>query len=154
MPRLPGYRERIHVDVPIHVEHLEAEYQRVITNASDASVVIVDVAASRADITVDIGTADKPLGLRVSGPWLTGQRETTILQILSVANDALQEGKEMSAMEIIAEAIKGGQRSSVLRPVVVSTRRDWRCTIRLNEGAPPGPVDVWVRTLETRDISV
>jgi hypothetical protein len=153
MARLVGYRERVQVDIPIHIEHLEHEYVRVFApDPSDGTTIVMDIAATRADVTIDLA-ADKSPGLRASGPWLTGQRETTIFQILQVANDALQEGKEKSAMEIIAEAIKGGSRSSVLRPMVISVRKEWTCTIRLNDGAPPGPVDVWLRTLVSRDVA-
>lgn len=155
MPRITGYRERIAVDVPIHIAHLDHESPYIFNkgpDVTDFTVIIVDLAASRSDITIDIATNQK-FAASVSGPWLTDRTATTIFDILSVANDAVQEGKEKSAIEIIAEAINNGGHSGVLRPIVVPVRQGWQCTIRLNEGALPGPVDVWIRTLKSRDVA-
>jgi hypothetical protein len=165
------------VDIPIHIEHLRADddiayangvaipggFKRVFApNSSDLTVVVIDIAASRADVTIDVGdTASdrRPYSLRVSGPWLTGMRtEAMIVDMLHIANDAVQEGKTLSAMEVITQLLEGSAKGdrrnafAVLRPVVVPVRAGWHVTVHLNAGAPPGPVDIWIRTLETRDV--
>lgn len=157
-PRLHGVRERIQVDIPLHVSYLAHDEawreSRRVVDAADHDTIVLDVAASRPDVTVDIGVDGRKRALSISGPWLTNLRDRAILEILKVASDAMTEGRTLTAMEVVAEALAGGAAApTVLRPVVVPVNMAWWCTIRLNDGAPAGPVDVWLRTLVTRAVA-
>ncbi len=160
MPRLRGYRDSVQHDYHVHISELEYDskygpwgFRRIMPMISDQTLVVYDVAASREDITIvfEVGTRDC---LTVTGPWLTKPREALIVQLMQVAYDAIQEGKVKSAMEVIAEVIEKGpsRASGILRPLIVPVRQNWGLRVRANEGSKPGPVDIWIRTLLTRDV--
>ena len=158
-PRIAPYRERIQIDIPIVIAHLNRKdgFRRV-AQAGDSAVVVVDLAASRADITISISKGFGPPEMVVTGPWLTGRRNEGIVRdILQIANDALQSGRTMAALDVIAQALTAKNGSvttgSVIRPIIIPVRQNWQIDVKLNEGAEEGPVDLWVRTLETRDIN-
>lgn len=159
MPRLHGYRERVQIDMHIHVADLTSRFYRELEpNPSDQTIVLVDVSASRPDVTISFDVGTKRDLLVVTGPWLTGrQTESTIMDILMIANDAVIEGKTKSTMEILSELVdrtaKSDRRMGVLRPIIVPVRQRWGVQVQRNEGAPCGPVDIWLRTLHTRDVA-
>lgn len=160
MPRLHGYRDRVQHDIHIHIDHLEYDAKHgpwdgwrreMPQDANDLTIIVIDVAASREDITITfaVGTRDC---LTATGPWLTRPRETLLMQMMQVANDALQEGKVKSAMDVITEVLeKGGRRGiAIVQPIVVPVRQNWGIRVAANEGSQPGPVDIWLRTLRSR----
>lgn len=159
-PGFGGYqRMRTSVDIPIRIPRLVDPYeQRFETVGEDTTHVIMDVAASRADVTIEI-YVDRDMGrdpaAAVTGPWLLGRGDHVFVrEALRIAQDALASGENLRADEVLAQALTLPEvkELAMLRPVVVPVRMDWRLRVKLNEGAPPGPVDIWVRTLRTRDI--
>lgn len=153
---------RVQQDEHIHIPHLTRAMQgiggfrREMTQPGWASIVITDVAASHADMSITIIVGDKP-STTITGPWLTGRVfESTIMEIMMIANDALQEGRPTDTMKILADMVDKRARSdkpiSLLTPIIVPVRQNWRVVVDLNEGAPPGPADIWIRTIHSRDV--
>lgn len=126
-PRIRGYVDRVQIDVPLLIAHLDAKGFCLVTDVGGNPIVIVDLAASRDDVTISIAVGFDAPSMVVSGPWLTGRRnEGVIADILSVANDAILEGRMKTALEVIAQALTRKDKSvttgSVIRPRVVSAR--------------------------------
>lgn len=152
--RIPDLRGRHAVDF---------DYQAGSDPQDQETLLIVDVAASRRDITVEIYSTnlDGSPHATITGPWLTGHADQSFLRdMLSIAIDAAREKRELSALEVMTQAFFGDPLSplarlnngSILRPVVVPVRAMWRVRVRLNEGGQPGPADVWIRMFQVRPV--
>lgn len=170
MPRLHGYRDRIQRDTHIHFEHVppysviidrdirlarDGVRKPIDLGAGDYSIVVVDVRASRPDVTLSFSVGDKTDVLTVTGPWLVGQHgESLLLEMLAIVGDARQEGRTADAMAVLTEMLERRRSATtVLRPIIIPIRQHWAVTAYTNEGAQPGPLDVWVRALLTRDVA-
>jgi hypothetical protein len=150
-------------DHHIHIPHLTRSNELHSTfrkqmpmRTDDASIVIVDVAASHADLSITFVVGERSL-VNITGPWLTGRVfESTIMDVMMVANDAVQEGRTKDTMQILCDLVdrqaRSDRRMSMLTPIIVPVRQSWGFTANLNEGATPGPVDIWIRTLVSRDV--
>lgn len=163
MPRLHGYRERIQRDAHIHFEHVptfaDGGVRKPINlgaHAGDYSLIVADVRASRADVLLSFSVGDRADVLTVTGPWLVGQHhgESLLMDMLAIVEDARQEGRTADAMAVLTEMLERRRSATtVIRPIVIPIRQHWAVTAYTNEGAQPGPLDVWVRTLLTRDVA-
>lgn len=155
MPRLHGYRERVQRDIHTHIPHLTADqpFRRVFA-VEELTTVLIEARASTPHVTLRFEVGDRADVLTVTGPRLLGDgAETTIADLIMIAADAAQTGREMAMQEIVQELLKRRMTAALLQPVIVGVRRHWAMNVCLNDGAEPGPVDVWLTTFATRDVA-
>jgi len=154
MPRLYGFRTRMQQDIHSHIVNLTHQNWWRVFPPDDQTRVVLDVRASTPDVTISFDVGGKGGLLTVTGPKLIGDgTDGTILDILHIASDAVAEGKQMSALEIVGQALKRKAALSVMRPVVVPVRVEWTMRVALNDGATPQDVDIWLTTMLTRDVA-
>lgn len=164
---MPRYRERFQRDVHVRFDHVPhaGPYQpphgspiaggayRPLEQTGDFHLVITDIRASRHDVLLSLRVGAKERVLEVTGPWLTESRsDTGIYHMMSIIGDAQKEGRTIDALELVKQMVTT-YRSNLLRVAIVPPRQNWGVRAYTNEGAEPGPLDVYIRTLVTRDVA-
>jgi hypothetical protein len=114
--------------------------------ALDGSIVVLDVAIDRPDVSIEFTVGNKRCGT-VCGPWAKGH----IADLSAIYGDMLRERRDQEASKLLQE-LKDFTVRGLWRPLIVPCRVYLQAHARLLRNAPEGFAQIHLHTVITRHI--